>query len=109
MLALMYAVVAFYMPMALMALVVTKKFGKAVNPAFIFRSISRISGEYLTAMTAIFSLLALATALLNAPAVDSLGPLIRNIVLPVVWFYAAALAMRVSGLLYYRNGDKLKW
>jgi len=110
---LLYAVAAFYMPMVLMALVVTKKFGKAVNPVFIFRSISDIWREYLAAMVIIFLFLRVAltlfTMLKDLLAVDWFSGLIGYIAEPIVTFYAVIVTMHVIGLLHYRNREKLQW
>jgi hypothetical protein len=110
---LLYAVAAFYMPMVLLTLVVTKKFGKAVNPVFIFRSIASIWREYLVAMGIIFLLLRLVltlfTILKDILAVDWFSSMLAYIAEPIVTFYAVVVTMHVIGLLYYRNGRKLQW
>jgi len=110
---LVYAIAAFYMPMVLMALVVNKSFAKAVNPAFIFRSISRIAREYLMAMLIIFvflrGALTLFTVLKDVFFADWFSMLSKYIFEPTIKFYVFVVTMHVIGLLYYRNGEKLKW
>jgi hypothetical protein len=113
MLMLLYAIAAFYMPMVLMTLVVTKNFLKAINPLFIFRSILRIRREYLAAMVIIFLLLrgSLTAFTIVADVLDAgwFTSLAGNVAEPVIEFYALVVTMHVIGLLYYRNGDKLRW
>ena len=108
-----YAITAFYMPMVLMALVVTKSFAKAVNPVFIFRSILRIGREYLTAMLIIFiflrGALTLFTALKDIFFAGWFSMLSKYLFEPTIKFYVFVITMHVIGLLYYRNGEKLKW
>ena len=110
---LLYVMASFYMPMVLLTLVVTKKFSKAVNPVFIFRSISAIWREYLVAMGIIFILLRLAltifTILKDLLAVDWFSSLLAYFAEPIVTFYAVVVTMHVIGLLYYRNGRRLQW
>ncbi len=110
---LLYATAAFYMPMVLMILVVTKKFGKAVNPLFVFRSITRIAGEYLAAMFIIFfflrgslTLFTIIRDVLDFRWLDVFGQYVGE---PVIEFYALVVTMHVIGLLYYRNGERLNW
>lgn len=109
----LYATAAFYMPMVLMALVVTGSFARAVNPVFIFRSIWRVRREYLTAMALISVLLSGALALLaiiKGVLADAVFAYVAGHVLaPTVTFYAIIITMHVMGLLYYRNGRELKW
>jgi hypothetical protein len=110
---LLYATASFYMPMVLLTLVVTKKFSKAINPVFIFRSIAAIWREYLMAMGIIFLLLRLAltlfTILKDILAVDWFSSMVGYIAEPIATFYAVVVTMHVIGLLYYRNGRKLQW
>ncbi len=113
MLMLVYAVAAFYMPMVMMALVVTKSFAKAVNPVFIFRSIARIRKEYLIAMLIIFIFLrgslTLFTILKDLLFTDWFSALSNYVAEPIIKFYVFVVTMHIIGLLYYRNGEKLKW
>lgn len=109
----LYAIATFYMPMVLMVLVVTKSFRKAVNPVFIFRSIFRIAGEYLTAMFIIFLLLRGTLTLLaifqDVFASEGLATVLKYVGEPIFTFYIFVVSMHIIGLLYYRNGDKLAW
>jgi hypothetical protein len=113
MLVLLYAIAAFYMPMVLMALVVTKNFLKAVNPAFILHSIVRMRREYLVAMIIIFlglrGSLTLFTIIKDVLDVDWFTAFAANLGEPIIEFYVLVVTMHVIGLLYYRNGDKLNW
>lgn len=110
---LVYAVAAFYMPMVLMALVVTKSFAKAVNPVFIFRSITRIGKEYFIAVLIIFIFLrgslTLFTIIKDLLFIDWFSAISKYIAEPIIKFYVFVVTMHVIGLLYYRNGEKLKW
>lgn len=112
-LALLYAIAAFYMPMVLMILVVTKRFSRAVNPLLIFRSIARIGREYIVAMLIIFLFLrgslTLLTMLRDVLATDWFIVLAGYVGEPILEFYALVVTMHVIGLLYYRNGDRLEW
>jgi len=113
MLVLIYAIIALYMPMVLMTLVVTKSFGKAVNPAFIFRSIFRIRREYLVAMVIIFLFLrgslTVLTILKDVLGYDWFAIFVGYVGEPIFEFYAVVVTMHVIGLLYYRNAKKLQW
>jgi hypothetical protein len=113
MLVLLYAIAAFYMPMVLMALVVTKNFFKAVNPAFILHSILRMRREYLVAMIIIFlglrGSLTVFTIVKDVLDVDWFTAFAANLGEPIIEFYVLVVTMHVIGLLYYRNGDKLDW
>lgn len=113
MLALLYGIAAFYMPMVLMTMVVTKSFLRAVNPAFIFRSIMRIGREYLTAMLIIFLFLrgSLTVFTIFTDVLDAgwFTPVAANVIEPIIEFYVLVVTMHVTGLLYYRNGDRLNW
>ena len=113
MLALLYSIAAFYMPMVLMALVVTRNFGKAVNPVFIFRSIYRIRREYLTAMAIIFLFLrgslTIFAILKDVLAFDWFTSAVGYIGEPIIEFYAIVITMHIIGLLYYRNAEELQW
>ena len=113
MLMLLYSITAFYMPMVLMILVVTKKFAKAVNPIFVFRSMGRIRREYLMAMAIIFLLLrgslTVFAILKDVLAVDWFAAAVGYIAEPIIKFYVIVVTMHVIGLLYYRNGKKLQW
>jgi hypothetical protein len=113
MLLLLYAIAAFYMPMVLMSLVVTKKFLRAVNPLFIVRSILRIGREYLVAMLIIFlflrGALTLFTIVKDVLDADWFTSFAANVGEPIIEFYVLVVTMHVIGLLYYRNGDKLCW
>ncbi len=110
---LLYAMTSFYMPMVLLTLVVTKRFGKAVNPVFIFRSIASIWREYLAAMGIIFLFLRLTLTLFTIMndllAVDWFSSVVANVAEPIATFYAVVVTMHIIGLLYYRNGNKLQW
>ena len=110
---LLYATASFYMPMVLLTLVVTKNFGKAVNPVFIFRSIACIWREYFAAMGIIFFFLRLTLTLLmvmrDLLAVDWLSSIVGNVAEPIATFYAVVVTMHIIGLLYHRNGNKLQW
>ena len=110
---LLYAMTSFYMPMVLLTLVVTKRFGKAVNPVFIFRSIASIWREYLAAMGIIFLFLRLTLTLFaimnDLLAVDWFSSVVVNVAEPIATFYAVVVTMHIIGLLYYRNGNKLQW
>jgi len=112
-LVLLYSIAAFYMPMVLMVLVVTKSFSKAVNPAFIFRSISAIWKEYLAAMLIIFlllrSTLTLFVILKDVLAATWFTIIATYIAEPIIEFYVLVVTMHVIGLLYYRNGKALQW
>jgi len=112
-LVLLYAIAAFYMPMVLMSLVMTESLGKAVNPAFIFRSIRRIAREYLAAMLIIFLFLrgslTLLTILKDILASDWFSASFTYIGEPVIEFYVLVVTMHVIGLLYYRNHKQLQW
>ncbi|GAB4340020.1 MAG: hypothetical protein Kow0099_15610 [Candidatus Abyssubacteria bacterium] len=109
----MYAIAAFYMPMVLMSLVVTRSFLKAINPAFIIRSILRMRKEYLSAMIIIFLFLrgslTLFTILKDVLATDWFARMIGYVAEPILEFYVLVVTMHVIGLLYYRNGHKLQW
>jgi hypothetical protein len=109
---LLYAIAAFYMPMVLMSLVVTRSFLKAINPAFIIGSIFRMGREYLAAMLIIVlfrAALTLFTMSMDVLAADWFAKLVRYLVEPILEFYVFVVTMHVIGLLYYRNGHKLKW
>lgn len=110
---LLYATASFYMPMVLLTLVVTKRFGKAVNPVFIFRSIASIWREYLAAMGIIFLFLRLTltlfTVMKDLLAVDWFSSLLGYAAEPIITFYAVVVTMHIIGLLYYRNGKQLQW
>ena len=112
-LVMLYSIAAFYMPMVLMVLVVTKSFAKAVNPAFIFRSISAIWKEYLAAMIIIFLFLRLALTLFvilkDVLAATWFTIMATYIAEPIIEFYVLVVTMHVIGLLYYRNGKTLQW
>ena len=112
-LVLLYSIAAFYMPMVLMVLVVTKSFAKAVNPFFIFRSISAIWKEYLAAMLIIFlflrSALTLFVILKDLLAATWFTIIATYIAEPIIEFYVLVVTMHVIGLLYYRNGKALQW
>jgi len=110
---LLYAIAAFYMPMVLMSLVMTKNFANAINPVCIFRSIRRIAREYLTAMIIIFFFLrgslTLLTILKDILASDELAAIFKYLGEPVLEFYVFVATMHVIGLLYHRNREKLQW
>ncbi len=112
-LVLLYAIAAFYMPMVLMILVVTKRFSRAVNPRLVFRSIVRIGREYVVAVLIIFlflrGALTLLTILKDVLATDWFVALAGYVGEPIVEFYVLVVTMHVIGLLYYRNGDRLEW
>jgi hypothetical protein len=112
-LVLLYAIAAFYMPMALMALVTTRSFVKAVNPVFILRSIVRVWREYLAAMLIIFFVLrgglTLFTMLKDVLAADWFSAAVGYVAEPILKFYAFVVTMHVIGLLYHRNKDMLEW
>jgi hypothetical protein len=110
---LLYALIAFYLPMVFMVLVVTKSFAKAVNPVFIIRSIFKIGREYLMAMLIIFIVLrgslTLFTILKDLFLVNWFSLLSRYVAEPVITFYVFVVSMHIIGRLYYRNGKKLEW
>jgi hypothetical protein len=112
-LVLLYATAAFYMPMVLMALVVTRNFVKAVNPVFILSSIFRVGREYLAAMIIIFLFLrgslTLFTMLKDILDIDWFTSFAKNLGEPIIEFYVLVVSMHVIGLLYYRNAERLHW
>jgi len=112
-LVLLYAIAAFYMPMVLMILVVTRSFTKAVNPVFVFRSIVRIGREYVVAMVIIFlflrGTLTALTIVRDILGSDWIVAFVGNLGEPIVEFYVLVVTMHVIGLLYYRNGERLQW
>ncbi|MBI4832205.1 MAG: DUF4013 domain-containing protein [Candidatus Lindowbacteria bacterium] len=112
-LVLLYIPAAFYMPMVLMALVMTRRFTKAVNPVFIFRSIAKIWREYLAAMFIVFLFLrgslTMFTILKDVLASDWFAKVIGYVAEPMLKFYVFVVTMHLIGLLYYRNRKGLEW
>jgi hypothetical protein len=96
-----------YFPMALLAVAVTDNF-LALNPLVVVPSIARIFVHYLAACVILGALLGLrlaGTALFEAVQV----PVVSSVVLGFLSLYLLAVEMRILGLLYCVNRERLGW
>jgi hypothetical protein len=96
-----------YFPMALLVVAVTDNF-LALSPAVVIPSIFRVFGHYLVACL-VLALLAAASfesgQLIKTTNVPILSPLVRGF----LSLYFLTVEMRILGLLYHRNRERLAW
>ncbi len=96
-----------YFPMALLAVAVTDSF-VALNPVVVIPSIFRVFGHYLVVCLVLAFLFALSLAgeqLIEAARL----PVVSFLVSGFVSLYFLAVEMRILGLLYYWNHQRLGW
>ncbi len=95
-----------YWPMAMVSMALFKSFG-ALNPLLIVSSILRVPGAYLGACT-IFGLVLLGYFGIQFILPESL-PLIGPLLTGFFGLYFMFVEMRVLGLLYHDNRERLAW
>ena len=95
-----------YIPMALVALT---KFGlgAALNPIFVVISILKVFWQYLVACVVLTGLVGL--RVVSAAYLARYGLLVAATVDGLVSFYFLIVEMRILGLIYYANEDRLGW
>jgi hypothetical protein len=103
----MLALGGLYFPMALLVVAVTDNF-LALSPAVVIPSIFRVLGHYLVACLILGLLAGLRFAsglLLETMPV----PVVPSLVTGLVSLYFLAVEMRILGLLYHTNRERLGW
>jgi hypothetical protein len=94
-----------YLPMAMTAVALHNAMA-ALNPLLVVRSILRIPLQYLVACLTLLAVEALQVALKD---VFVERPVLRWAVLGCASFYLLVVEMRILGLMYHANREKLGW
>jgi len=101
----LYALGSFYLPMALLALLLYRN-TEVLNPAFVLSSIMKVRRDYLLAyLVLIITDVVGFIAGLYGNAIFLIGPLIGE----ALWLYLMMSQMYVLGRLYHLNERRLNW
>ena len=99
---------ALLLPMAMLALAMFDTIG-ALNPISLTWSIARVPLPYLLAATMFNSVLVLHVLAENALAHAISIPILPSLLSSFVYLYLIAVGMRILGLLYLHNRQRLGW
>ena len=98
---------AFYFPMAVLAVGMTDNIF-SLNPLVIIPSIAKVFVHYLVAT--VFLAVLFGVYKLSRGLVESVGiPVISSLVISFLSLYFTTLQMRILGILYFTNKDRLGW
>ena len=97
----------FCLPMALLTVSLAGGIG-GLNPLIIFSSITKIPGPYLIACVVLLLVVGLETVC-EAMVSFSAIYIIPTLIAKFISLYGLTVEMRILGLLYYTNKDKLSW
>jgi len=96
---------AFYYPMALLAMCLFRGM-HALNPVLLFQAIGQIFSDYIIACILMLIIFVLKWGLtFFSNMIPFVGPFIDNFLM----LYLVMLEMRILGLIYYANKNKLQW
>ncbi|MBI2949818.1 MAG: FHA domain-containing protein [Verrucomicrobia bacterium] len=97
----------FCLPMAMLAVAMADSI-TGLNPLVIFSAIAKLPGAYLVACLALLVVVAIAAFFERVMGMIHL-PLLPTIVASFLSLYWLTVEMRIIGLLYYTNKEKLGW